>query len=488
MGLDIVHTLPKRGLLIGGEWRQARSGRDFLTLNPATGSPIASIPEAGVEDVDAAVASARRAIDEGAWGRMTGADRARVLRRLADLVERHRERFVELEAIDAGKPLAASRRQDVPAAIDCLAYYSGWADKIHGEVVPARADALTYVTRKPVGVVAAITPWNFPLMNAVWKIAPALAAGCAVVLKPAELTPLSSLLLGELAIEAGLPAGALNILPGFGTVAGQALIEHPGVDKISFTGSPAVGKHIMGVAARDCKHVTLELGGKSPNIVFADADLQAAANASSSGVFFNAGQVCSSGTRIFVQRAVYERFLELFADRASRLKLGDPFDPETTMGPVISEKQRDRVMSYVETGKREGAALIAGGEALDRPGYFIAPTIFADADNLMTIAREEIFGPVATVIPFDEPDAAIRDANDSPFSLAAAVWTRDVTRAHVMADRLRAGTVWINTYGPTDTRLPWGGMGGESGVGRDLGRAALDNYTEQKTVWLQLRA
>ncbi len=488
MGLPIVHHLPKRGLLIGGAWDEAASGRRFQTINPATEQPITSVAEADAADVDRAVRSARHAVDDGPWSRMTGAERGRILTAFALRVEANRERFVTLEALDAGKPLAATRRQDVPAAIDCLAYYAGWADKIHGDVVPARADALTYVTRRPVGVVAAITPWNFPLMNAVWKIAPALAAGCSVVLKPAELTPLSALLLGELALESGLPPGALNIVPGFGTVAGQALIEHPGVDKISFTGSPAVGKHIMATAARDCKHVTLELGGKSPNIVFADADVQAAASASASGIFFNAGQVCSAGSRLFVARAVHDRFLDLFIRRAGQLKLGDPFDPATTMGPVISAKQRDRVLDYVDQGVREGAVLISGGrEEEARLGYFVQPTVFAGVDNVMTIAREEIFGPVAAVLPFDEPEEAIAAANDSPFSLAAAVWTRDVTHAHRAADRLRAGTVWINTYGPTDARLPWGGMGGDSGVGRDLGRAALDNYTESKTVWLSLR-
>ncbi len=479
-------TLPERRLLIHGAWTDAASGKSFSTINPATEEIITRVAEAGAADIDAAVRSARRALEEGPWRLMTGAQRGRLLRRLADLIERDRENLVTLEAIDAGKPLAATRRQDLPAAIDCLEYYAGWADKIAGEIVPARADALTYVTRQPVGVVAAIVPWNFPLMNAVWKIAPALACGCTVVLKPAELTPLSALRLGELALEAGLPPGVLNIVPGFGTVAGQALIEHPEVDKISFTGSPQVGKHIMATAAQQCKHVTLELGGKSPNLIFEDADLDAAAHAAGSGIFFNAGQVCSAGSRILVHESRHDEFVDRLVGRARRLKLGNPFDPETSMGPLISATQQERVLAHIERGREGGVRIASGGRAHGEKGYFIEPTVLADADNAMSVAQEEIFGPVATVIPFKDDAQAIRMANDSRYSLAAGLWTRDVTRAHRVAQALRAGTVWINTFGPTDTRLPWGGLGGDSGVGRDLGRTALDNYTEQKAVWLHL--
>lgn len=403
-------------------------------------------------------------------------------------MEREREALVVLESVDAGKPLAATRRQDVAAAIDCLYYYAGWADKLSGEVVPTRSDALTYVSRQAVGVVAAIVPWNFPLMNAVWKIAPALACGCTVVLKPAELTPLSALRLGELALEAGLPPGVLNVVPGFGSVAGQALVDHPGVDKIAFTGSPAVGKRIMAAAAGRCAKVTLELGGKSPNIVFDDADIEVAARASASGIFFNAGQVCSAGSRILVQESIYDAFVERLARIANHLRLGDPLDPETTIGPLISRAQQQKVLGYVDQGQREGATLVCGGQSGSERGFFVQPTVFADVDSDMVIAREEIFGPVASVLRFSDEAQAIRMANDSDYSLAAGVWTRDVGRAHGIADRINAGTVWINTYGPTDTRLPWGGMGGDSGVGRDLGRAALDNYTQSKAVWVNLAA
>ncbi|HEY9396046.1 MAG TPA: aldehyde dehydrogenase family protein, partial [Burkholderiales bacterium] len=410
------------------------------------------------------------------------------LYKLADLIETNGESIVVLESLNAGKPLAATRRQDLAAAIDTLRYYAGWADKIAGEVVPSRTDALTYVQRVPVGVVGAIVPWNFPLMNAVWKVAPALACGNTVVLKPAELTPLSALKLGELALEAGLPAGVLNIVPGFGTTAGQALVDHPLVNKISFTGSPAVGKHIMASAAKHCKHVTLELGGKSPNVVFDDADIDLAVRASSSGIFFNAGQVCSAGSRILVAQSAYERFVNALSKRAQSIRVGDPFDPQTNMGPVISKQQQQKVLEYIDIGRGEGAVAVCGGVAGRELGYYVQPTVFAEVSNDMRIAREEIFGPVATVIPFADEAEAVRIANDSEFTLAAAVWTRDVGRAHRVANALHAGTVWINTYGHTDARLPWGGLGGNSGVGRDLGRAAIDNYTDQKTIWLNLAA
>ncbi|HTX62948.1 MAG TPA: aldehyde dehydrogenase family protein [Acidimicrobiales bacterium] len=480
--------LPPLKLLIDGDWRDAVSGATFATIDPATEQVIAEIPEPGEQDVDHAVMAARRAFDEGPWPAMRAAERSRVLRRLAGLLERHHDEIVEIESLDAGKPLAAVRRQDFPAVLDCLEYYAGWCDKITGDVVPVRPTALTYVVRAPVGVVAGIVPWNFPLMNAMWKIAPALACGCTMVLKPAAETPLSALFLGELALEAGIPNGVLNVLPGPGPTAGSALVSHPRIDKITFTGSPGVGKLIMERAAQHVPKITLELGGKSPNIVFADADLDAAIKAATAGVFFNAGQVCSAGTRLLVEDAVYEEVAERLIERAGSLKVGDPRQEDTYVGPLISERQLSRVLGYVERGVAEGANLETGGSRLDCPGYFVPPTVFTDVDNSMVIAREEIFGPVVSLIRFDGEDEAVRIANDSPYSLAAGLWTVDVRRAHAVAHRLRAGMVWVNTYGQTDTRLPWGGLGGDSGVGRDLGETALENYTDRRAIWVNLRS
>ncbi|HUZ70912.1 MAG TPA: aldehyde dehydrogenase family protein [Candidatus Saccharimonadales bacterium] len=479
--------LPQCQLLIGGEWVDAESGATHATENPATGEEIIRFACAGAADARRAVSAARTAFDAGPWSTMRAADRGRLLARLARLVDDNRDDLVALESLDGGKPLRATARQDLPAVVDCLEYYAGWADKITGDVVPARPDALTYVRREAVGVVVGIVPWNFPLMNAVWKIAPALASGCVVVLKPSELTPLTALRLGELALEAGIPAGVLSILPGLGNDVGTALVSDPRVDKISFTGSPAVGKSIMRAAAENVTRVGLELGGKSANIVFADANLPAAVAASASGVFFNAGQVCSAGSRILVHEPIRAEFVGRLADSARALRVGDPTDPSTRMGPIISAKQLGRVTGYIATGTEEGARLVTGGARLERAGYFVEPTVFTDVRGDMRIAQEEIFGPVASVIGFADEDEAIAIANGTAYSLAAAVWTGDVTRAHRVAHRLRAGTVWVNTYGHTDTRLPWGGAGGDSGIGRDLGEAALANYTETKTIWINLR-
>lgn len=474
-------------LLIGGEWCEAAGGKRFATLDPATEEVLAEVSEAGAAEVDAAVFAARDALRRGVWPSMTGAERGRILYKLAALIRERSEELVLLESIDAGKPLAATRRMDLPAAIDCLEYYAGWADKIAGEVVPTRRDALTYINRVPVGVVAAIVPWNFPLMNAVWKIAPALACGCTVVLKPAELTPLSALWLGRAALEAGLPAGVLNIIPGFGASAGAALVSHPGVDKIAFTGSPQTGKFIMRSAAENVTRIGLELGGKSPSVVFADADIEAAIRQTSSGAFFNAGQVCSAATRVVVEDKIHDAFVEGLAKRARTLRLGSPLDSGTTMGPVISEKQMERIVGYIDAGREEGAQAVCGGQRAGNKGYFVEPTVFAEVGRDMRIAQEEIFGPVISVLRFSDEEEALSLANGTDYSLAAAVWTNNIDRGHRMSQRLAAGTVWINTYGPTDTRLPWGGMGGQSGIGRDLGRIAIENYTEQKTVWLQMR-
>ena len=476
--------VPHRRLLIGSEWRDSLSGRTFETVDPATEEVLATVAEPDAADIDLAVRAARTAFDRGPWSTMRAAERARMLHRWAALIEAHQEELVLLESHDAGKPVAAVRRQDYPTVLDCLEYYAGWCDKITGDVVPVRPDALTYVRRVPVGVVAGIVPWNFPLMNAMWKMAPALACGCTVVMKPAAETPLSALRVGELALEAGLPPGVLNILPGPGP--GMALVTHPGIDKITFTGSPAVGKLIMERAAVNVPRITLELGGKSPNIVFDDADLDAAVRAATAGVFFNSGQVCSAGTRILVHEAIHDEFTARLVERAKNLKVGDPRAADTYLGPLVSQKQLDRVLGYVERGLSEGATLRSGGSRLAGPGYYMEPTVFSDVDNTMALGREEIFGPVASVMRFTDDDEAVAMANDSPYSLAAALWTNDLTRAHTVAGRIRAGTVWVNTYGQSDNRLPWGGLGGDSGVGRDLGSSALENFTDRRTVWVSL--
>ncbi|MDO9411805.1 MAG: aldehyde dehydrogenase family protein [Pseudolabrys sp.] len=472
-------------MLIGGEWHNSVRGKTFTTLNPATEEVIAEVAEGDASDIEAAVQAARGALTRGAWPAMTGAQRGRILYRLAAILRERSEEVVALESLDGGKPLAATRRMDLPAAIDCLEYYAGWADKITGEVVPARRDAITYVQRVPVGVVGVIVPWNFALMNAVWKIAPALACGCTIVLKPAELTPLSALWLGAAALEAGLPPGVLNIVPGYGTQAGAALVSHPGIDKISFTGSPRTGQFIMRAAAENITKIGLELGGKSASVVFADANLDSAVRQTGSGAFFNAGQVCSAATRVVVDRKVHDEFVEKLAARANALRIGDPRETDVNLGPVISSTQMQRVLDYIAIGKGEGAQAVAGGARLGGRGYFVQPTVFAGVKGGMRVAQEEIFGPVVSVLAFDDEDEAVSLANGTAYSLAAAAWTKDIDRAHRMIERLRAGTVWVNTYGPTDARLPWGGMGGQSGIGRDLGRSALDNYTEQKAVWIQ---
>jgi aldehyde dehydrogenase (NAD+) len=478
------HRLGRQHLLIDGKRQAAASGRYFETLNPATEDVLAEVAEADAADADIAVQSSRKAF-ETVWSQMRAADRGRILMNLAELLRKHQEELVELESLDAGKPISAVQRQDMPAAIDTLTYYAGWADKINGQVIPARPDALTYTMREPLGVVAAIIPWNFPLMIGMWKIAPALACGCTVVLKPAEITPLTALRLGELALEAGLPAGVLNVIPGFGKTVGNALVNHPDVDKVTFTGSPVVGREILRGSAGNLKRVTLELGGKSANVIFGDADLDAATKAASSGIFFNTGQVCSAGSRVLAHESVYDEVVARLAERAAKVRIGNPQESGTSMGPIVSATQMNRVLGYIDVGVKEGASLVTGGKRVGDKGYFVAPTVFANVEHEMRISQEEIFGPVVSVIKFKDDEEALRLANGTVYSLAAGVWSRDIGRVHNFAKKVRAGTVWINTYGPTDVRLPWGGAR-DSGFGREHGDAAIENFTEPKVVWLNL--
>ncbi len=474
-------------LLIGGEWVEGSS--TFATVNPATGDTLTQVAEASAEDVDRAVRAARRAFDDlgGPWRKLSASDRGKLLWRLADLVERNLEEIAELETLDNGKPIFESRYVDIPSVVDVLRYYAGWASKIHGETINSREDAFTYTLREPVGVVGAIIPWNFPLLLTSWKLGPALATGNTVVLKPAEQTPLTALRLGQLLTEAGFPPGVVNIVTG-GPAAGQALVRHAGVDKIAFTGSTSVGKEIMRGAADTLKRVTLELGGKSPNIVFADSDLDAAVKGASTGIFYGKGEVCAAGSRLFVEKKVHDEFMGKLADRARKIKPGDPLDPKTRLGAIVSEQQMQTVLRYIESGKQEGARLVAGGNRVSLDGgkgFFVEPTVFDAVENRMKIAQEEIFGPVLATIAFDDLDQVAEMANQNIYGLAAAVWTNDIKKAHGLARRLKAGTVWINTYNLYDAALPFGGFK-QSGFGRELGREALDYYTEVKSVWVNL--
>jgi aldehyde dehydrogenase (NAD+) len=473
-----------RQLLIDGRHVPSASGRTFETLNPATEQVIAHVAEGNEADVDRAVAAARRAF-EGPWRTMRASERGQILLRLADLMKEHADEVAALESLDAGKPISGVLRQDFPAALDTLTYYAGWADKISGEVVSTRDDALTYTVREPIGVVAVIVPWNFPLMIGMWKLAPALACGCTIVMKPAELTSLSALRIGELALEAGLPPGVLNIVTGPGRVVGEALVNHPDVDKVTFTGSPGVGRGILRGAAGNFKRVSLELGGKSANVIFDDADVEAASRAAASGIFFNAGQVCSAGSRVLAHEKVYDEVVERLTQRARTIRIGDPADRATALGPVISEKQMKSILGYVDIGRDEGAFLTTGGERVGDRGYFISPAVFANVKHEMRISQEEIFGPVVSVIKFRDEADALRIANGTAYSLAAGVWSRDIGRVQRFAKKANAGTVWINTYGYTDVRLPWGGVR-DSGFGREHGTAAIENFTEPKAVWMNL--
>jgi aldehyde dehydrogenase (NAD+) len=473
-------------LLINGVWQNAVSGKTFETLNPSTGEVIAKVAEGDKADVDKAVAAARHAFDKGPWKKMNARERGKILHRLADLVEKNIDELARLESLDNGKPLADARAADLPLAIDCYRYYAGWADKIEGKTIPINGNYFCYTRHEPVGVVGQIIPWNFPILMQAWKLGPALATGCTIVLKPAEQTPLTALRIGELAMEAGLPEGVLNIIPGYGETAGAAIAEHYDVDKVAFTGSTEVGKIIMQAAAKtNLKRVTLELGGKSPNIVFADADLDAAVEGAFFALFFNQGQCCCAGSRLFVEGKIHDQFVEKLHARTKKQKVGDPFHPETTQGPQVSQEQYDRVMSYIQSGKEQGAKLLHGGNRVGDKGYFIEPTIFTDVQDSHKIAQEEIFGPVLSVIRFNDVDEVIERGNKNMYGLAAAVWTKDIKKAHRLAAELKAGTVWINCYDVFDAAAPFGGFK-MSGIGRELGEYALRNYTEIKTVTVAL--
>lgn len=474
-------------MFIDGAWTAAQE--TFDDLNPATGKLLAKIANGSAADVDRAVVAARRALD-GQWGDTPGVARARLLNRLADLIERDAAILARLEALDIGKPVGQPGMLDVPNAVATFRYFAGWADKIEGAAIPTAgylgmAKTHSYTVREPIGVIAAIIPWNTPLMIAGWKLAPALAAGNTVVIKPAEDAPLSILHLGQLVEEAGFPAGVVNVVPGLGGITGEALVSHPGVRKVSFTGSPQIGRHILQVAAQTFKRTTVELGGKSPQIVCADADLDAAIQGIAMGLFFNQGEVCAAGTRILVHRSLYSEVVDRLAAAAEAQVLGDPFDETTTMGALINAKQQQRVLDYIDKGTAEGARLVAGGSAPEGPGFFVRPTVFADVDNSSTIAQEEIFGPVGAVIAFDTIDEALSIANDTSYGLAATLWTRDVSVAHTLAGRVHAGAVWVNGWAAIDPALPWGGFKA-SGIGRELGYAGILANTEEKVVTIVL--
>jgi aldehyde dehydrogenase (NAD+) len=474
-------------LLINNEWRAAASGQTMEVINPATEEVIASVASAGKDDLDAAVAAARAALN-GPWAAMAARERGRFVRKLGDRLLERADDIARLETLHNGKPISESRHVEIPASAECFEYYGGWSDKIMGETIPVKGNHLTYTLREPIGVVAAIVPWNFPLLLAAWKVAPALACGNTVILKPASQTPLTALALGEIAVEVGLPPGVLNVLTGPGSTLGQAIVEHRGIDKIAFTGDTNTGKGIMRGAADTLKKITLELGGKSPNIVFPDADLEAAIRGATIGIFYGKGEVCAAGSRLLVDRSIKVEFIEKLVSRVKKMVPGDPMDPRTRYGAVSSKKQLETVLGYIESGKKEGATLVAGGARADigtGKGYFVEPTVFADVRPDMTIAREEIFGPVLAAIEFGDVDDAIARANDTPYGLAAGVWTRDIKKAHYVARKLQAGTVWINTYNVYDTAAPFGGYK-QSGFGREMSAHALEHYTQLKSVWVDL--
>ena len=479
-------TITATKLLINNQWVDSSSGETFKTINPATEEVICEVAQADIKDVDLAVKAARQAFEAGEWAKMSGSDRSKLLYKLANLIEANKEELAKLETLDNGKPLHDSLNIDLPLSIDCYRYFAGWADKIQGKTVAMENDYFCYTRHEPIGVIGQIIPWNFPILMQAWKLAPALATGNTVVLKLSTNTPLSALRVGELIVEAGFPPGVVNILPGYGSTVGMAMARHLDIDKVAFTGSTEVGKIIMTAAAQsNLKRVTLELGGKSPNIVFADADMDAAVEGSHFALFFNQGQCCTAASRLFVEEKCYEEFVARSIARAKNRLVGNPFDLNTEQGSQISKAQFDKVMQYIESGMREGAKLQTGGGRVGNQGFFIEPTVFTDVQDSMKIAREEIFGPVMSIIKFKDMDEVISRANATPYGLAAAVWTQDLTKAHQIAHRLQAGTVWLNCYDVLHAAAPFGGFK-QSGIGRELGEYGLHEYTEVKTVTLKL--
>jgi betaine-aldehyde dehydrogenase len=482
-------TPRKYQLFIDGKWVDAESGKTFTTPNPATGATLAEVAEGDKADIDKAVAAARRAFD-GAWSKVSARDRGRMMYKLAQLIEAKTGELAALETADNGKPIRETTYVDIPQVVENFEYFAGWATKIEGETIPVPGQMFNYTLREPVGVCGQIIPWNFPLLMAAWKLAPALAAGNTIVLKPAEQTPVGAMELASLIQEAGFPDGVVNIVPGYGETAGAALASHPDIDKVAFTGSTEVGKIIAKAAADNLTKVSLELGGKAPNIVFADADMEQAVNGAMMGIFFNQGQVCCAGSRLFVDARVKDEFLERFKERAGRVRVGDPMDTNTQMGPQVSEEQLNRIKGYVDIAKGEGAQVLSGGctpelEGDFQKGFFFQPTIFGDVKNSMRVAQEEIFGPVVSVITFDGEEDLIKQANEVIYGLSAGIWTKDITRAHRFAKAIKAGVVWINTYNKINAASPFGGYK-QSGYGREMGKHALEMYTNVKSVWVDL--